>query len=129
MHELDRRPLGAGHPAIAPTRQRDDYGVEIASFRGQPILETTRAVLVRHPVEDAVLGELAQPVGETVARGAQVLLEILEAPYAEEGVAQYQQRPAVADHGERAGDRAGHVADVAPAHVGSIGSKLEPCQG
>src|SRR5207249_4019490 len=50
------------------------------------------------------------------ARGAEVGMEVLEPPHAEERVAQDEQGPAVAHDGEGARHRAGHVADVLPPH-------------
>src|SRR5438128_8451678 len=51
-----------------------------------------------------------------MARRSEVGLEIVEPAHAEERVAENQERPAIPHDGKRAGDRAGHVADVAPAH-------------
>ena len=60
--------------------------------------------------------KLAEPVRQAVARGAEVGMEVLEPPHAEERVAQDEQSPAVAHDREGARHRAGHVADVLPAH-------------
>src|SRR3989442_542228 len=73
---------------------------------------------VGHALEDAVLHELLEPVRQAMARGAEVGLEVVEPADAEEGVAQDEERPAVAHDGEGAGHGAGQVADVLPAHWG-----------
>jgi hypothetical protein len=57
-------------------------------------------------LEDAVLHEPAQPVGEYGLRDVEMDLEVVEAPHAKERVANDQQRPALPDRLERAGDRA-----------------------
>src|SRR5207253_6856335 len=116
VHELDRRAVAAGHPAVAPAGQGDDDGIEVAALLGEPVLEARRAVGVGHALEDAVLDELLKAIGEAMARRAEVGLEVVETPDAEEGVAQDEEGPAVAHDGEGAGYGAGQVADVLPAH-------------
>jgi hypothetical protein len=118
MDQLERRAVGVRHPAVAPAGERDDDGIEVAALLGETVLVARRPLLVGHALEDAVLGQLLQAIGEAMARGAEVGVEVLEAAHAEEGVAQDEERPAVADDRERAGDRAGDVPDVPPAHGG-----------
>ena len=122
MHELDRRPIAARHPAVAPARQRDHHRVEVPPLLGQPVLEARRPLRVAHPLEDPVLHQLPQPVRQTMARRPEIGLKILEPAHAEERVAEDEERPAIPHDGKGAGDRAGHVADVAPAHARPIGS-------
>src|SRR5439155_1032723 len=118
------------HPAVAPARERDDDGIEVVSLLGEAVLEAARALRVRHAREDAVLDELVEPVGEPVTAGAEVGVEVPEPAHAEKGVTQDEQRPAVTDDGQGAGDGTGQVADVAPPHRGrTIGSKLELSKG
>ncbi len=95
--------------------------VEVAPLLGEAVLEARRAILVAHALEDAVRDELPQPIGQAVARDAEIALEVLEAADAEERVAQDEQRPAVADDGQRPRHRAGEVSDVTPAHGANIG--------
>src|SRR5215813_10344962 len=116
VDELDRRPDLVGHPAITPTEQRDDHRVQIAAFFGQLVLEARRPLLIADALEDAVLDELLQAVGEDMAGGAEVGLKFLEAARAQKGLAQDEQRPAIADHRQAARDRASLLADLAPTH-------------
>jgi len=51
-------------------------------------------------LEDALLDEPAQTIGENSPRDVEVHLEVLEASYPVEGVAHDQQRPALADYFE-----------------------------
>ena len=61
---------------------------------------------VSDPLENALLDEPVETVGKHVAGDAETLLELVEAAKAEESVADDQQRPALADDLESAGDRA-----------------------
>ncbi len=63
-----------------------------------------RTLAVGDLAEDAGLDELLQPRRQHVARDAQVLLEVVEAAHAIEGVAHDQQRPRLAHDVERRGD-------------------------
>ena len=118
VDQLDRRAGVARHPAVAPARERDDDRVEVAALLGQPVLVARRRLLVAHPLEDAVRTSFCSRSASRCRVVPRSALEVLEAPHAEERVAQDQQRPAVADDGESAGDRARHPADVPPAHAG-----------
>src|SRR4030095_3204172 len=55
--------------------------------------------------------------GEAVARNTEAGMERLEAARAEKRVAQDEQRPAIADDGQRACDRTVELADILPAHT------------
>src|SRR5262249_43999432 len=125
VDELDRRSGLARHPTIAPARERDDDRIEILALRGEPIFEARGALLVAHALEDAVRDQLPESVGEPMAGHAEVGLEALEASYAEERVAQHEQRPAVTDDGQRARHRARQIADLVPTHRPLISSILE----
>ena len=103
----DARPAaGCRVVAVAPVRQRDHDRPEVDALLGQVVLEALRALLIEAALEDAVVDESLQAVGEHVAGDAEIALEVLEAADAEERVAQQQDRPAVAEDLERAGDGA-----------------------
>src|SRR5262249_21686687 len=112
-----------GHPAIAPAEQRHDDGIEVAPFLRELVLIARRPFLIPNALEDPVLDELLQATGEHVACRPETSLKLLEAACAQEGLAQDEQRPAIADHRQRPRDRAGLVADVAPAHVPTLYQK------
>jgi hypothetical protein len=92
--------------AIAPLQQRHHDRPQVDPLLGQAVLEARGALLVGHAHEDALVDEAAQAVGEDVARDAEVALEVVEAPHAHERLAHDEDRPAVAEHLEGAGDRA-----------------------
>ena len=63
-----------------------------------------------------MLDEPLEPRLQHVARDAEIRLQLVEAAHAEEDVADDQQRPALADDLERAGDRADLVVVVVAEH-------------
>src|SRR6185369_17327899 len=77
-----------GRPAIAPAHERRDRGEEIPSLRGEDVLEARWVVAVPPPLDDAVLRQRREPVGEHVRRDAEVAAEVLEARDAREQVAE-----------------------------------------
>ena len=91
-------------------------------FRSRPfgvsaVLVSLGPLAVADALEDALVDEPAEAVGEDVARDAEALLELVEAAAAEEGVADDQERPALADDLERPRDRAVLAVVVALQHV------------
>src|SRR5207244_1117386 len=79
---------------------------QVAALAGELIFVALGALGVANSLEDALLDQPVQAVGQDVAGDAQALLEVIEAAQAEKRVADDQQRPALADDLERAGDRA-----------------------
>src|SRR5207253_3172345 len=79
---------------LPETRQRD---LEVPAFPSEPILVTWGPLAVADAFEDAFLDEPVEPIGEDVAGDFQTLLKLVETPKAEEGVANDQQRPPLAD--------------------------------
>jgi hypothetical protein len=67
--------------------------------------------------EHAVVDEVRQPLVQHVARDAEALLEVVEARHAEEGVADDQHRPPLADDLESLRDRAVHVRKALAFHA------------
>jgi hypothetical protein len=57
------------------------------------------------PVEDPVVDQPGEAVGKHRLGDVEVAAEVVEVAYAVEGVADDQQRPALADHLKRAGER------------------------
>src|SRR5205814_6396499 len=92
VYELDRGAVATRHPAITPARERHDDRIEVAPLLGQPVLEARWMRLVADALENAVSDQRPEPVGQPVARRAEVALEVLEAADAEEGVAQDEER-------------------------------------
>jgi len=63
-------------------------------------------LLVRDPLEEPLLDQAVEALREDVAADPEVALEVLEALDAEEGVAQDERCPPVAQQVHRTGDRA-----------------------
>jgi len=105
----------------SPIEQRLQHRAERATFRGQQIFGARRVLLVEAPLDDAGFFEALQPGGQRIrADAGERLLEILELarPF-EQQVAQDQDRPALADDVECAGNRAPHV--IGRGYLGSGG--------
>src|SRR5262249_52391171 len=108
------------HVLVAPLAQRRERDVQLEAFRGEPVFEALRALAVADPLQDPLLDEAPEPVGEHVPRDAEALLKLVEAALPEEDVADDQQRPALAHHLERTRDRAVLAVVVAPEHGETI---------
>ena len=81
-------------------------GHRSAPFSVRRYSRAQRALLVRALDQDPLLDQALQADLQDVARHAQVALEVVEAPDAQEDVPDDQQRPALADHLEGRGHRA-----------------------
>jgi len=90
--------------------------VHVQPRLGQPVFVTDRTLLVRHFFQDVVRHQLLQPVCQDVTCDAEPLLERIKATYLQKTVAQNQQRPPIANHGNRAGHRTSLLVQVLPAH-------------
>jgi hypothetical protein len=73
-------------------------------------------ILIRHPLEDTILDQPVEPLGEDVARDPEAGLEIVEAPNAQEGIAKDEEAPPFPDDLETLGDRTVHVAEAGFLH-------------
>src|SRR5262245_54764984 len=92
--------------AVAPLAKRGDDRVEVRARLGQVVLEPRGGLPVLPALEDAPPHQLLDPRGGDSARGAGLALELVEPVGAEEGLADHEQRPSVADDVKRASDRA-----------------------
>src|SRR5262245_30850466 len=106
VRERRRRGAGPLDVAVAPLAERGDDRVQVRARLGQVVLEARRVLLVLPPLEDALLDQLLDARGEDVARGAGLALDLVEPVRAEEGLADHEQRPAIADDVQRSCDRA-----------------------
>src|SRR6266511_6105492 len=109
-----------GEVAVTPLHQRKQDEAEFAALLGEPVLESLGSLVVGDALEHALGDEAVQAVGEHVARDAEAVEELVEATMAENDVADDQQRPAVADHFERASDRTDLAVVVPLQHGASI---------
>src|SRR5207244_6091983 len=98
---------------------------ERAPFGGEPVLvELARGVPGVGPaLEDPVIDEPVEPLGEDVAREADAALEVFEAARAVEGLAKDHPHPAFADDAGRARDRAVFVEQFSVLHASSLPSR------
>src|ERR1043166_578518 len=124
--EQHRPPPFAEHVRVAPANEREQHRLQVEALGREPILVAAWALLVRHAAQHPETHQLAQAVGEHVAGDAEAPLELLEPAHPQEAVAQDQDGPAVADHGDRASDRTGFALEVVPAqgsHSGPVGPR------
>jgi hypothetical protein len=77
-------------------------------------------VLVRNALEDSVVDEAVQALGEDVTGDAEAGLEVIEACHAEERVPDDEQAPPLPHDVQALGDRAGDVLEAGPLHELSI---------
>src|SRR4051812_40587238 len=76
----DRRAGGVGLVTIAPLPEGQQDRRQLAALVGHAVLVAGSApgLAVPRPLEDAFIDELAQPLGQHVARAPQHLMELLE---------------------------------------------------
>ena len=103
MHAHQRWAGITGQVFVAPLGQVGNHRVEVAAHGGQPVFVAQGPFLVGHFLQYPAIGELAQPVAEHMAGDAQPLLEIIKTAHPEKAVAQHQQRPVIANNGQRTG--------------------------
>jgi hypothetical protein len=92
--------------AVAPVQERCDDGEQVDPLGGQAVLVSLRPLLVQVLLEHALVTQALQARGQHVAGNAEALLELVEAREPDEGVADDEHRPALADDLQRARDRA-----------------------
>jgi hypothetical protein len=82
---------------------RHDDRIKIEALLRQDVLVSLGRFLIGNPAQDAEPDELLEPLGEQMPRDSERRLKHFEPPLAQEALSQNQQAPAVADHGNRAG--------------------------
>lgn len=97
MNQFDRSTLGAGGPAVAPRHHRDDQRIQVPAFVCESILKAARTLLILNADEDAIIDQPSQTIRQPMRRHPKILEHAVEPPDAEEGVADYQHRPSIAD--------------------------------
>jgi len=117
MAQLQRRAIGSPvAPAVAPLLERNDHRPEIAALGGEPVGMARRPFLVGLAAQQTGLDEFFQAHAEQVRRHAGLCSHFVEAPRAQEQLADDHQRPGVTHHIERAGYGAGHVGEYGFTH-------------
>src|SRR5215207_1601796 len=89
---------------------------QLPCLRRGVVLEAIRPRLIAPALQHALGDEVVEPLGQHAARDAEAGEQPVEAVHAEEHVAQDQQRPALADDLEGAGDGADLLVVVAAEH-------------
>ena len=103
-----------GEVTVAPLQQCDHGGSELAALARQAVLVASRPLLVADALEDSLVDQVAESLGEHVAGDAETRLKLLEALQPEEGVTDDQQAPPLPDDLERSRDRADLLSYVRP---------------
>src|ERR687892_2000077 len=67
------------HVGVAPLPERGEGDAQVAAFVGEPVLVALGPLAVADTLEDSLLDEPVQPVGEDVAGDAKALLQLVEA--------------------------------------------------
>ena len=114
----DRRPRVPGGPAVAPRDHRHEHVDELQALRREHVLVARGALGVGALLEHPLVDEVAQPLGEHLARDAEVALDVVEAGDADEDVADHERRPRLAGDREAARDRTAHLGEVGALHDG-----------
>jgi hypothetical protein len=114
--------------APAPVEQRVEHGPQVPSGGRELVDLAARPFVIWLAVENSVLDETAEAVREDCAGHVEVVLEIVEAPDAIEGITNDQKGPALAEYLQCACQRAVLAYVVLAEHVSeySVGSMIEP---
>lgn len=96
-----------GAPRHAPVADRYDYLAKIFSRLGWQVLVPGGAGLVRLTENEPFIGQPGQTVGQDVGGDAKGLYQFIEPSQAEQKIAQYEDAPSIAKHGDRGCDRTG----------------------
>lgn len=83
--------------AVAPLHEHDQGGSEFASLVGENVFGPAGTLWIWDALEHLLVAQQLESVGEHIGCDPEALLEILEPRYSENGVAEDQQRPALAD--------------------------------
>jgi len=92
---------------VAPLTQGVERGEEVITSWRKPVLEPSGMLVVQPALEDALLDEPRQTFLENVRRDAEAVSKLAELGDTQEGVADQEPCPAIADDLEGAGDRTG----------------------
>lgn len=111
MFELHRSAWRIGQVPIAPLHQPDDDRVEVDPLGGEVILEARRVGLVGALFDKTGGHQTLEAGRQNIARDTEMVVHLIEAMDAQEQLAEDEQAPHVAEHAERACDRAGGAID------------------
>ncbi len=114
------------HPPCSgrPRQQGKQHRLQVPSLLGQPVLEALGVLAVAVALGDPFLDQGREALAEHVAGHSQRLLDLIETTTAEEELTQNQQRPTLAEKGERPGDRAVELGKCLDCHDASLAFHL-----
>jgi hypothetical protein len=105
--QVDEAPrLRHRFPPVAPAPQGQQDVEQVFALVGQHVFVARRVLLVAPSCEDATGDQAVEPFGEDVPGDPEIPPELVEPPDAQEGVAQDQHAPAVAEQLQAVGDHA-----------------------
>jgi len=107
-------------PSVAPLPHGHYHVPQVAALGGEPVFRARRVIGVGDPLEDFVVDEVVQTLGEDVTGDSEAGLKIIEARDAEEGVPDDEQAPPFPYEFQALSDRAVHVLKAGALHELSI---------
>jgi hypothetical protein len=93
-----RRQVEARTPAVLPFPHAERDRIEPETFFGEPVFQPPGDRAVGQTLQHAMLDQFSEPCGQGAAGGTCASSQVLEAPHAQERIAQDQERPPVAHH-------------------------------
>ena len=124
VHQLEGRAVW-GSPAVAPLPKCDDDRPQVAALFREDVVVARRMLVVGNPLEDAFVDEVGESLVEHVAGDAKAFLELVETRHAQEGVADDQQAPPLADDFQALADGAVHLPEAGSLHELSLVSCIK----
>ena len=116
----DRRTFLPGVVPVTPMNKRKNCGIELVPLVGKAVIVSGGSYLICATHQDFLLYKQRQALAKDAARNLQASLEVLEPPNTQEGVPQHQKRPAIADDGECACERAIFSVKFVPSHCATL---------
>jgi hypothetical protein len=105
--QVDEAPrLRHRFPPVAPAPQGQQDVEQVLALVGQDVFVARGMLLIAPACEDTAGDEAVEPFGEDVPGDPEIPPELIEPPDAQEGVAQDQHAPAVAEQLQAVGDHA-----------------------
>lgn len=122
IHVEGAEPIGSfpGKPSLAIRVERHHHIEEVLPHLGEPVLVAERPLLVGDRFEQPDLHQAVKAVGQRVPSDAEALDEGVEAADPQEGVAEDEHRPGVAQQLDGVGDRALEVGKGPARHICSV---------
>src|SRR5271169_5737122 len=121
VHELQGRVIDL--VAVPPAQHGQQHRVEILALLRQDVLIARGPFLIGPSLQNPLVNEQLQPVGQDVAAELELGLDVLEPPHAAKALAQDYHGPALADHRPGPGDGAFLLRQLRVSHAVSIPSQ------